>query len=46
MDLSVIIMLGFRDRGGARTHMPPIAAIREAGLLRFRPIPMTTAAAD
>ena len=29
-----------RDR-----HMPPIAAIREACLLRFRPILMTTAAA-
>src|ERR1700757_348821 len=26
-------------------HMPPIAAIREACLLRFRPILMTTAAA-
>ena len=29
-----------RDR-----HMPPLAAIREACLLRFRPILMTTAAA-
>jgi hydrophobic/amphiphilic exporter-1 (mainly G- bacteria), HAE1 family len=29
-----------RDR-----HMPPVAAIREACLLRFRPIMMTTAAA-
>ncbi len=38
-------MLGFRHRGGARTHMPAIAAIRESGLLRCRPIPMATAAA-
>ena len=37
------MMIGFaRSRGGAQ---PPLAAIREASLLRFRPIMMTTMAA-
>src|SRR5271168_4783576 len=50
MDLSVIgiigiMMVDFAIVAERERNMPPVAAIREACLLRFRPILMTTAAA-
>ena len=56
MDLSVIGIIRIVKKNGIMLvdfaisaehdrHMPPVAAIREACLLRFRPIMMTTAAA-
>ena len=40
-----IMLVDFAITAERDQHMPPIAAIREACLLRFRPILMTTAAA-
>jgi len=40
-----IMLVDFAISAERDRHMPPIAAIREACLLRFRPILMTTAAA-
>jgi hydrophobe/amphiphile efflux-1 (HAE1) family protein len=40
-----IMLVDFAIVAERERHMPPIAAIREACLLRFRPILMTTAAA-
>jgi multidrug efflux pump subunit AcrB len=40
-----IILVDFAISAERERHLPPIAAIREACLLRFRPIMMTTAAA-
>jgi multidrug efflux pump subunit AcrB len=40
-----IMLVDFAITAERDRHMPPIAAIREACLLRFRPILMTTAAA-
>jgi HAE1 family hydrophobic/amphiphilic exporter-1 len=40
-----IMLVDFAIAAERDHHMPPIAAIREACLLRFRPILMTTAAA-
>jgi HAE1 family hydrophobic/amphiphilic exporter-1 len=40
-----IMLVDFAIAAERDRHMPPIAAIREACLLRFRPILMTTAAA-
>jgi multidrug efflux pump subunit AcrB len=40
-----IILVDFAISAEQDRHLPPIAAIREACLLRFRPIMMTTAAA-
>jgi hydrophobe/amphiphile efflux-1 (HAE1) family protein len=40
-----IILVDFAISGERERRMPPVAAIREACLLRFRPIMMTTAAA-
>jgi HAE1 family hydrophobic/amphiphilic exporter-1 len=40
-----IMLVDFAIAAERDDHMPPIAAIREACLLRFRPILMTTAAA-
>src|SRR5215510_11045382 len=40
-----ILLVDFAISAERDRHMPPIAAIREACLLRFRPILMTTAAA-
>src|SRR5260370_5625771 len=40
-----IMLVDFAVTAERDRHMPPIAAIREACLLRFRPILMTTAAA-
>jgi HAE1 family hydrophobic/amphiphilic exporter-1 len=40
-----IMLVDFAIAAERDQHMPPIAAIREACLLRFRPILMTTAAA-
>ena len=40
-----IMLVDFAITAEREQHMPPIAAIREACLLRFRPILMTTAAA-
>jgi multidrug efflux pump subunit AcrB len=40
-----IILVDFAIAAERERHLPPIAAIREACLLRFRPIMMTTAAA-
>jgi HAE1 family hydrophobic/amphiphilic exporter-1 len=40
-----IMLVDFAISAERERHMPPIAAIREACLLRFRPILMTTAAA-
>src|SRR5262249_59923489 len=39
-----IMLVDFAIAAERDRHMPPIAAIREACLLRFRPILMTTAA--
>jgi hydrophobe/amphiphile efflux-1 (HAE1) family protein len=40
-----IMLVDFAIAAERDRHMPPVAAIREACLLRFRPIMMTTAAA-
>ena len=40
-----IMLVDFAIAAEHERHMPPVAAIREACLLRFRPIMMTTAAA-
>ena len=40
-----IMLVDFAISAERDRHLPPIAAIREACLLRFRPILMTTAAA-
>jgi HAE1 family hydrophobic/amphiphilic exporter-1 len=40
-----IILVDFAISAERERHLPPVAAIREACLLRFRPIIMTTAAA-
>jgi HAE1 family hydrophobic/amphiphilic exporter-1 len=40
-----IMLVDFAVNAERERHMPPLAAIREACLLRFRPILMTTAAA-
>jgi multidrug efflux pump subunit AcrB len=40
-----IMLVDFAIAAERERHMPPLAAIREACLLRFRPILMTTAAA-
>jgi hydrophobe/amphiphile efflux-1 (HAE1) family protein len=40
-----IMLVDFAIAADQQRHMPPLAAIREACLLRFRPIMMTTAAA-
>ena len=40
-----IMLVDFAIAAERDRHMPPLAAIREACLLRFRPILMTTAAA-
>jgi multidrug efflux pump subunit AcrB len=40
-----IILVDFAISAERERHLPPVAAIREACLLRFRPIMMTTAAA-
>ena len=40
-----IMLVDFAIAAERERHMPPVAAIREACLLRFRPIMMTTAAA-
>ena len=40
-----IMLVDFAIMAERDRHMPPMAAIREACLLRFRPILMTTAAA-
>jgi len=40
-----IILVDFAIAAERERHLPPVAAIREACLLRFRPIMMTTAAA-
>src|SRR5258708_11736947 len=40
-----IMLVDFAIVAAHERDMPPVAAIREAGLLRFRPIIMTTAAA-
>ena len=40
-----IMLVDFAISAERDRHMEPVAAIREACLLRFRPIPMTTAAA-
>jgi len=40
-----IMLVDFAISAEHDRHMPPVAAIREACLLRFRPIMMTTAAA-
>jgi len=39
-----IMLVDFAIAAERERHMPPVAAIREACLLRFRPILMTTAA--
>ena len=40
-----IMLVDFAIAGERDRHLPPLAAIREACLMRFRPILMTTAAA-
>ncbi|MBF0613636.1 MAG: efflux RND transporter permease subunit [Magnetococcales bacterium] len=42
---NAIMMIDFAIEAGRDHHMPPLEAIRTAGLVRFRPIMMTTMAA-